>query len=501
MNSYMTLLSKIRITHSLKNDVPSEFLIDASLHNFDIIALITSFHFYQNMQKFKIIKEIGRGGFGRALLVKSVDDGELKVAKEIDLTQQSREMRKQAFHEVEILQTLKHSNIIRYRNCTKNGKKIFILMDYADGGDLDQLIRNQEKKKKRFPEDKILDIFVQICLGLKYLHDRKILHRDLKPQNVFLTKQQIVKLGDFGISRTLDNTDDVAKTRVGTPLYCSPEICMGRSYNSKSDIWSLGCILYELMTFHHAFTGFSLGDITVKILTKSPAPMPFQYSSELRQLAIRLLDKNPTKRPTINDIFKDPLIRNKAIALLGKTVARSELNHDIFHGVKPGETPIGQIEEVKLVIDNDESLSKEYNSIHEKNEEIEKAKIYDDMKSMCKDLEHVLKIENLVDVPDDIDDLNMGEFYFMGRKLIIKCVRPDDPLSYKIEALRLFIEDLIGTDKFRDYYFKAHDIVQHQEGNESSKNSYNSNIATLAKSDIYTFQLIMQLIAYENKLI
>ncbi|OHT06090.1 AGC family protein kinase [Tritrichomonas foetus] len=449
--------------------------------------------------KYKIVKEIGKGGFGRALLVKSMDTQELKVAKEIDFTGKPREWRKSALHEAEILQTLKHTNIIKYRNCTKNGNKIFILMDYADGGDLDQFIRAQEKKKKRLPEDKILDIFVQICLGLKYLHDRKILHRDLKPQNVFLTKENIVKLGDFGISKTLENTNDVAKTSVGTPLFSSPEICMGKSYNSKSDIWSLGCILYEMMTFRHAFSGSSLGDLAVKILTRSPAPMPLQYSVELRQLVIRLLDKNPAKRPTINEIFKDTLIRNKAIALLGKTLARSELNHDIFHGVKPGETPSDQIDDIRLSIEEqlNESSNDGKPTDNIKQQIIEKAKIFNDMKEMSENLQSVLKNENLVDVPDDIEDLKMGEFYFMGRKLVIKRVSPNDPLSFKIEALRQFLEEMLGTENFRDLYFKTLSIAQDEC---QSGISTNTMISDVVHADIYTFQLIMQLIAYENKL-
>lgn len=434
------------------------------------------------LQKYKVIKELGQGGFGKALLVESPENGVLRVAKEIDLTNQTKEMRKNALHEAEILQTLKHTNIIRYRNFTKTARKIYILMDYADGGDLDQLIKYHEKIKKRLSEDEILDIFVQICLGLKYLHDRKILHRDLKPQNVFLTKDRIVKLGDFGISKTLEHTNDVAKTMAGTPIFCSPEICMGKVYNSKSDIWSLGCILYELITLHHAYTGRNMSEIAIKIITKTPSPMPIQYSTELRQLVVRLLDKNPLKRPTINGILKDTLIRNKAIALLGKTLAKYELNHDVFHGVKPGETPEGQINEIKLSIDK--TIKQDIAG--------ENAHIFDEMKEMCENLQNILKKENLVDVPEVIEQLNMGEFYFMGRKLIMNNVKPDDPLTFKIEALRNFLEEMLGIDKFKELYFQALSI---------SQNEYDSDvkIEKIAQADIYTFQLIMQLVAYENK--
>lgn len=434
------------------------------------------------LQKYKVIKELGQGGFGRALLVQSVENGAMRVAKEIDLTNRSREMKQNALHEAEILQTLKHTNIIRYRNFTKTPKKIFILMEYADGGDLDQLIKYHDKIKKRFSEDEILDIFVQICLGLKYLHDRKILHRDLKPQNVFLTKEHIVKLGDFGISKTLEHTNDVAKTMAGTPIFCSPEICMGKAYNSKSDMWSLGCILYELLTLHHAYSGKNMSEIAMKIITKSPSPMPIQYSTEIRQLVVRLLDKNPSKRPSINGIFKENLIRNKAIALLGKTLAKYELNHDVFHGIKPGETPVGEIDDIKLAIDR--TFVQEHTA--------ENAKIFNDMKEMCENLQNVLKKENLVEIPEDIEKLTMGEFYFMGRKLIMNNVKPEDPLTFKIEALRNFLEEMLGIDKFKELYFQALAISQNEYDNDQK-------IEKIAQADIYTFQLIMQLVAYENK--
>lgn len=434
------------------------------------------------LHKYKVVKELGKGGFGRALLVRSTTNNQLKVAKEIDLSNQPLEMRKFALHEAEMLQTLKHTNIIKYCNCTKGAKKIFILMDYADGGDLDKFIEKYEREKKRIPEDKILDIFVQICLGIKYLHDRKILHRDLKPQNVFLTKNGIVKLGDFGISTTLEHTNDVAQTKLGTPIFCSPEICMGKAYNSKSDMWSLGCILYELITLRHAFAGRSLSEIAIQILTRSPLPMPINYSSELRQIVVRLLEKNPSKRPSINDIFKETLIRNKAIALLGKTLARSELSHDIFHGARPGETPMGQNAEIKLAIDDSEDVSLDS----------EKAQIYSDIKEMCENLQNVLISDNLIDVPEDISNLNLGEFYFMGRKLTIKNIKPSDPLTYKFESLRNFLEEMLGIEKFKDLYFKAQAIAQNEF-------EIDGKTIDLGNSDIYNFQLIMQLVAYENK--
>ena len=424
------------------------------------------------MDQFKIIKEIGRGGYGRALLVKSLNNNELKVVKEMNLSGMNAEARETAFHEVEILSTLKHTNIIRYRGCTKQRKNLYILMDYADGGDLSGAIQKQGKTP--FSEDQILDWFVQICLAIKYLHDRKILHRDMKPQNIFLSSGNIIKLGDFGIAKTLDHTGDMAKTAIGTPLYCSPEICIGKKYNAKSDIWSLGCVLYELCTLRRPFVGRNVSDIMRNIISKTPKKIPSHYSSDLQQLIDMMLEKTPENRPSINDILKLPLIRNKAVALLGKTLANAELNHGVFHGEKPGKTPENYVEDVTYAVTSEEAKRK--------------ANIYKTMKKMAANLQQVIKGENMIDVPEEVEDLSQGDFYFMGRKLILNTVKANDPLGFKVEAVRVFLEDLLGLEKFKEIYDAALD-------------SKKLMAFELSKSDAYIFQLIMQLVAYEKTML
>lgn len=105
-----------------------------------------------------------------------------------------------------------------------------------------------------------------------------MLHRDLKSQNVFLTANNTVKLGDFGISKVLENTNDVAMTVQGTPYYMSPEVCQSKPYDYKSDVWALGCILYELATLKHAFTAENLLGLVFKIVQDKQDPIPDIYS-------------------------------------------------------------------------------------------------------------------------------------------------------------------------------------------------------------------------------
>ena len=181
----------------------------------------------------------------------------LKVIKQIDLSSLSKQEQTEALREAKILEQLSHPNVIRFFEVYKTKhRKLCIVMEYADSGDLSKRI--DQARGVGMTEDEILSIFVQICLAVKHLHDRKVLHRDLKTQNVFLTSTSIVKLGDFGIAKVLNSTSDRAKTFVGTPYYLSPEIVRGLPYSFKSDIWSLGVILYEMCTLRPPFNAQSI---------------------------------------------------------------------------------------------------------------------------------------------------------------------------------------------------------------------------------------------------
>ncbi len=139
-------------------------------------------------------------------------------------------------------------------------------MEYCEVGDLASHIKQKAKKGETFTEEEILNWFIQICIALDYIHGRKILHRDIKSQNIFLTTNHTVKLGDFGISKLLESTNEAAMTVVGTPYYMSPEVCENKPYTFKSDVWALGCVLYELCTLQHAFSASNLLGLVYKIV-------------------------------------------------------------------------------------------------------------------------------------------------------------------------------------------------------------------------------------------
>lgn len=175
-----------------------------------------------------------------------------------------------------------------------------------------------------------MDWFTQICLAIKHIHDKKILHRDLKSQNVFLTKNGLVKLGDFGIAKCLMFTLDKAKTVVGTPYYLSPEIVENRPYSFKSDIWSLGVLLYEIICLKMPFDASSLPMLYVKIIRGSYPPIPNIYSKDLRSLVNLLLTVDNDKRPSINDILRLPYIKSRIRSFLTEMEYNDEFSNTII---------------------------------------------------------------------------------------------------------------------------------------------------------------------------
>ena len=156
-----------------------------------------------------------------------------------------------------------------------------------------------------------MDWFTQISLALKHVHDRKIIHRDLKTSNIFLTKENTVKLGDFGIATVLNNTSANAKTVIGSPYYLSPEIIDNKPYNFKTDIWSLGVILYELCALSPPFNGNSLSYLAIKIVRGEFTPLGPHVSKDIKNLVASILNLDPNKRPNINEILSNFLCKKE----------------------------------------------------------------------------------------------------------------------------------------------------------------------------------------------
>ena len=179
-------------------------------------------------EKYEWIQEIGKGSFGSVSRVKRRSDGRNLVWKELNYGKMSEKEKQMLVSEVNILREISHPNVVRYydRIIDREHSKIFIVMEYCEGGDISTMIRTSKKEKTNLPEDMIWSILSQVLLALHACHTRpegKILHRDLKPGNIFLDANYNVKLGDFGLSRVMGTESVFAYTHVGTPYYMSPE--------------------------------------------------------------------------------------------------------------------------------------------------------------------------------------------------------------------------------------------------------------------------------------
>ncbi|CAF3364630.1 unnamed protein product [Rotaria socialis] len=281
-------------------------------------------------EKYTFLKKIGKGSYGEVWLVLPNSPLSIRsqskqlVLKRLDLrpsaNSPSQNDIESAEREAKLLSTLKHPNIVAYIEsfCSNDGC-LNIVMAYCEGGDLYTKLKEKKAKKESLAEDQLIEWFIQICMALQYIHEKNILHRDLKTQNIFLTKHDIVKVGDLGIARALESASEFATTIVGTPYYMSPEIFSQRPYGQKSDIWALGCCVYEMTTLEHAFNAKDINALVIKILREQTPQMSKKYSEPLIDIIKSMLKKNPDDRPTAKQILQNSYIKQHILRLLEKT--------------------------------------------------------------------------------------------------------------------------------------------------------------------------------------
>ncbi|KAG1683871.1 Serine/threonine-protein kinase Nek4 [Nymphon striatum] len=270
------------------------------------------------MEEYNVLRQVGKGSYGEVWSARSKKDRKKYVIKKMSLKNISKRENKAAQLEVKLLASLHHPNIVSYKESfTDPGSSIFIVMGFCEGGDMYHLIHARQGVP--IGENLVIEWFIQISMALQYIHERNILHRDLKTQNIFLTKSKIIKLGDFGIARVLDSTCQMATTLIGTPYYMSPEIFTNKPYNHKSDVWALGCCLYEMTSLRHPFNAKDMNSLMYKILKKKPPPMPRNYHSDLLALMKSMLSYEPDQRPSVQAILNNSFIRKNIAVFLNET--------------------------------------------------------------------------------------------------------------------------------------------------------------------------------------
>ncbi|XP_048826858.1 probable serine/threonine-protein kinase DDB_G0284251 isoform X2 [Brienomyrus brachyistius] len=259
---------------------------------------------------YTFLKDLGTKNTGTAALVNK-NEREY-IIKTISMTNMDDKTMQRTQREVASLADTDHPHIVRYvESFTDENSNYYIAMDYCEGGDLSEKIKAQKIKGAPFSEDQILDWFVQICLALKYVHDRNIVHRNIKPQNIFLAKEKAIKLGDFGVSKVLHRKDEYANIKLETPVYIAPDLWKSKCFNKQSDIWALGCVLYELCTLEFAFSLQQNLLFMFELWKSPPTRVSENFSAELRHLVDELLHKDPARRPNIDGILKKTIIAKR----------------------------------------------------------------------------------------------------------------------------------------------------------------------------------------------
>ena len=267
------------------------------------------------IKNYTIIDRIGIGSYGRVYKVEK--NKKIYVLKEIPINNQNTTTEKiiSVKNEAKILSSLNSKYIVKYYDSFIQGENLYIVMEYCEGGDLFTFMSECKKIRKNknyyLIEKFIWKIFIQISLGLYYIHKKNILHRDVKTLNIFLTKDYNSKIGDLGVAKILEGTSH-ANTFVGTPYYISPEMCKNIPYNSKSDIWSLGCILYEMITFKHPFTAANQAALFIKIINGEYIPLPNNVPIQLKMMIEFILQKDYIKRPSMEDIITNDIFIHNA---------------------------------------------------------------------------------------------------------------------------------------------------------------------------------------------
>ncbi|OHT02582.1 Serine/threonine-protein kinase Nek3 [Tritrichomonas foetus] len=384
------------------------------------------------MEKYEIVRTLGRGSYGKVELAKLKSTGEQFAVKKVKLESMSPSDRSKALDEATFLSKLDHPNIVAYHESFQENNSLYIAMEYMDGGDLEKKIA--QRGHSFLTEQDIMFSFVQVLSALTYLHSKNILHRDIKPQNCFLTRHGVVKLGDFGVARSLD-CGNLAKTVIGTPFYLAPEIWDNVPYSFAADVYSLGVVLYELCSLKKPYEAETAPELLMKVTKGEVKPIPDFFSKDLKQLISKMMMKDPSLRPTCAQIVQMDFIQKaiKDLVEYNKTQKPEKISvpKTMFSPKGTGKKkPFGQLGRGRLLLAN---VITQNNEEEEKPLEFEDDFIEDDF------------------IDDDDETVDEDGFHLLEvvtsrlQQTIMKKNVQEDP--FRAESLRERLENQLGEVK------------------------------------------------------
>ena len=266
---------------------------------------------YQQIGAYYVDKCLGAGSFGKVYKVYS-NKGQVYALKKIPIFRNmTRYDANCIITEVKVASSHNCKYLLSAKDVFVANGNICIVTDYAEKGDLSNILKQKRYAREHLEEGLIWDYLLQLLIAVEYMHSFNIIHRDIKSLNVFLTAQNNILLGDFGISKILRSSTFGTSTQIGTPLYASPEMVLRQKYDTKIDIWSLGCLVWEMMSLEPAFNAHNahlLNHRILKGLCSSSIP-PGRYSRDLVSLAKKMINTDPSRRPNIHEIMALPMIR------------------------------------------------------------------------------------------------------------------------------------------------------------------------------------------------
>ena len=309
-----------------------------------------------SLNNFIIGKNLGKGAFGSVCLVTRKEDKKLYAMKSINIGKLDKQEIEAALNEVRILASLNHPNIIGYKDAfyDEKSRTLNMIMEYADDGDISHKIQDNLKRRLRFEESTIWEWIIQLLKGLKYLHDNKIMHRDLKCANIFLMKNGLLKIGDLNVSKFAKS--NMARTQTGTPFYLAPEIWKDLPYDYKCDIWSVGCIIYELCTSRPPFRGTSLKELGRNVLNGYYLPIS-GFSNDIKDIVAKMLIVDPKRRASTDELLNSEIIQRR-IKNIGGNIKENYSNSKKANLIKTIKLP-RNIKEINLALPRNRYSQKE----------------------------------------------------------------------------------------------------------------------------------------------